>query len=99
MHSLSYFLLKMIWYPIYTVIMKGVYNIFKDLQDDEGMDVILLWHREKAPIEMIEKVKRMTLHVNKVKNIKLNTSLGEREKYKTGEIELDGLCENEGGFS
>lgn len=33
--------------------------------------------REKAPIEITEKVKRMTLHDNKVKNIiKLKTSWG-----------------------
>lgn len=41
--------------------------------------------REKAPIEITEKVKRMTLHANKVKNIiKLKTSWrgGKREKWK-----------------
>lgn len=46
--------------------------------------------REKAPIEMIEKVKRMTLHANQVKNvIKLKTSLGGKGKYKMGKTELD----------
>lgn len=57
--------------------------------------------REKAPIEITEKVKRMTLHDNKVKNIiKLKTSWGggKRGKCKMGKIELNGCVKMMKGF-